>query len=319
MSRRLTLRLANGLLAVMLLVGVAAVSSLPGNASAQSASECLRQVYVQTGVDENGDPVYGWDLRDTCRNLGGDGSGSGTATCRHSSLGEVPCYDPARGWWSASWECYVSPMNPQPPPGDEAWEGNEPSDGTVYLFHCPEAADTWDVRPRFLAEPPDTPSVADLARQAMESLPLAPASIGIAPNPDGVGLVGVPVWLWTEDTAATWGPVSVSVPGPGITVTAQGNAEQIAWDMGDGTTVICEAPGTPYDPSYGGQRSPDCGHVYRRPSLDQPGGRYQITATTTWHVRWWVEPQGSGAEGEDWFVRESSTSVEIHELQVVTS
>lgn len=318
MRKRLTLRMTSLLTLAGLALG-STVGVLPDAASAQTGAGCLRQVYVQNGVDENGEPTYGYALRNVCENPGSDGSSGGTAVCQHSELGEVPCYDPDRGWWSASWECYVSPMSPQPPPGDEAWEGHAPSEGAVYLFSCPVPAGGYDVRTGFLAEAPDTPSITDLARQAMESLPLAPASIGIAPDPDGVGLVGVPVWLWTEDTAATWGPVSVSVPGPGITVTAQGNAEQIAWDMGDGTTVICEAPGTPYDPSYGGQRSPDCGHVYRRPSLDQPGGRYQITATTTWHVRWWVEPQGSGAEGEDWFVRESSTSVEIHELQVVTS
>lgn len=307
-------------LLVFLLLGVTAVASMSGHAFAQSTSECIRQVYVQTGVNEDGDPVYGWKLRNVCENPGGEGSSGGTATCRHSTLGEVPCYDEARGWWSSSWECYVSPMSPQPPPGDEAWEGHEPSEGSVYLFHCPEGFGSYDVRPRFLAEPPDTPSIADLARQAMESLPLLPPEIGIAPSPDGVGLVGLPVWLWTENPAATWGPVSVSVPGPGITVTAEGRVEQIEWDMGDGTTVVCDSAGVPYDPSYGGQPSPEgCDHIYTYPSSSQPDGRYHITATATWHVQWWVEPQGSGASGEDWFTRQSSTSVQIHELQVVTS
>ena len=289
-----------------------------GVAAAQSSPDCYEQVWTVVGEDENGNPTYGWKLINVCETPGGGGQGGGPATCEHPVRGEVPCVHPVYGWWSQSEQCWVRLAEPQPAAGDEVWEGNDPADGAIYQFACPQTAGE-SFFLRFLAQPPDVPSIAQLARQAMESLPLAPARIGTAPDPDGVGLVGVPVWLWTEDTAATWGPVSVSVPGPGITVTAQGNAEQIAWDMGDGTTVICEAPGTPYDPSYGGQRSPDCGHVYRRPSLDQPGGRYQITATTTWHVRWWVEPQGSGAEGEDWFVRESSTSVEIHELQVVTS
>jgi hypothetical protein len=170
-----------------------------------------------------------------------------------------------------------------------------------------------------LDQPPDLPSVTELAQQAMESLPLVGADIGIAPGPDGAGLVGLPVWMWTENTAETWGPVSVSVPGPGITVTAEGNATQIEWNMGDGTTVVCEGPGTPYEARYGDQHSPDCGHVYTEPSRSQPDGRYAITTTTTWHVEWWVEPRGSGAEDEDFFERPSSTTVQINELQVVTS
>jgi hypothetical protein len=111
----------------------------------------------------------------------------------------------------------------------------------------------------------------------------------------------------------------VSVPGPGITVTAEGNATQIEWNMGDGTTVVCEGPGTPYEARYGDQHSPDCGHVYTEPSRGQPDGRYAVTAITTWHVEWWVEPRGSAAEGEDFFDRDSSTTVRINELQVVTS
>ena len=172
----------------------------------------------------------------------------------------------------------------------------------------------------FLDEAPGVPSVAELAQQAMDSLPLAEPDIGIAPSPTGVGLVGLYVWMWTENTDATWGPVSVSVPGPGITVTARGEATRIDWNMGDGTTEVCNGPGTPYEARYGNQPSPTgCDHIYTEPSRLQPDGRYAITATTTWHVEWWVEPQGSAAEGEQFFDRVSSTSVRINELQVVTS
>lgn len=307
------------LLAIVLVAATCAVWIFPVSpAVAQSDQECWEWVRVVTGQDEDGNPMYGWELRNVCETPGGGGSGGGPATCSWDG-NEIPCYDPVRGWWSNSLSCYVTLADPQPPAGDPAWQGNDPADGAVYLVYCPVPAGGWRTDLEFLSEAPGLPSIADIARQAMESLPLAPASIGIAPDPDGVGLVGVPVWLWTEDTDATWGPVSVSVPGPGITVTAEGNAEQIEWNMGDGTTVVCDTPGTPYDPSYGGQESPDCGHIYTYPSQSQPDGRYPVTATTTWYVEWWVEPEGSGAGGDDVFIRESSTSVEIHELQVVTS
>jgi hypothetical protein len=300
---------------------VTALVAIPGSAVlAQSAEDCIEVVEVATGTDSNGNPTYRIDYVNVCEQGGGGGNGNrGPHICVHDTYGEFPCSDPVRGWWSSSLQCYVSPLSPQPPAGDERWEGNDPADGALYGIYCPEGFGAFDFRVEFMDEAPGVPSIAALAQQAMESLPLVGPNIGIAPNPEGTGLVGVPVWLWTENTDATWGPLPASVSVAGITVTAQGQASQIAWNMGDGTTVVCENPGRPYDPSYGAE-TPDCGHVYSYPSHSQPDGRYQVTATTTWHVEWWVEPRGSGATGEDFFERESTpVFIQIHELQVVTS
>jgi hypothetical protein len=209
----------------------------------------------------------------------------------------------------------VQLANPQPPAGDEGWEGNDPADGGVYTFACPQPNGSVTLETHFLEEAPALPSASELAQQAIGQLNLVGAQIGIAPDPDGVGLVGVPVWLWTENTAETWGPISTSVSVPGLEVTARAQATRILWEMGDGTTVECDSPGEPYRPEYG-DREPECGHVYQYPSLSQPDGRYQITAVTDWHVEWSAT---NGASGDQDFTRESSTSVEIHELQVVTS
>jgi hypothetical protein len=325
--RRIGLAVAATLLgAATLMTVVGAVPAGPApEALAQSGQDCYELRRVIVGEDENGNPMYGWRVVNVCESEGGGGDegGGGPNTCTHPTYGEFPCHDPGRGWWSSSENCYVSLVSPQPPAGDPGWEGNEPGEGgAVYVFHCPVGQSGSGMFTRetgFLAQGPDLPSVAELAQQAMDSLPLVGAEIGIAPEPEGVGLVGLNVWMWTENTDATWGPVSVSVPGPGITVTAQGQVTQIEWNMGDGTTVVCDEPGTPYDESYGDEPSPDCGHVYTEPSRDQPDGRYTITAETTWHLEWWVEPRGSGVEDEDFESRESSTSVQINELQVVTS
>lgn len=50
--------------------------------------------------------------------------------------------------------------------------------------------------------------------------------------------------------------------------------------MGDGATVTCTAPGTPYTPNYGAQPSPDCGHTYTR-----PGTLTATRATTISNIR----------------------------------
>lgn len=295
---------------------------VPPIPSARADHGCWEYARVVTGRTEGGDPAYGWELVDTCSDGGGDGDGR--SACRHTTRGAVPCHDPVWGWWSNATQCYVSWLVPQPPAGDPLWNGHDSADGGVYQLRCPGGAPTGvagaqpGIRLVFLPLAPELPTVSRIARQAMRSLPLRPAEIGVAPNPGGVGLVGVPVWLWTGNVDATWGPVSISVPGPGITVTAEGNATRIDWAMGDGHTVACDGPGTPYQARYG-DRAPECGHVYAVPSLSQPDGRYRVTATTTWRVRWWVEPRGSGAGGEDFFLRKATTSLRINELQVITS
>lgn len=306
-------------LALALPAAIGAPSVPPEPAGGQACWEYAR---VVTGRTEGGDPVYGWELVDTCPD-GGGGTGDWEAACQHTTRGEIPCHDPVWGWWSNAAQCYVSRLAPQPPLGDPLWNDHDPADGSVYQFRCPgdatgPAGAQPSTRLEFLPLAPKLPTVSQVARQAMRSLELRPADIGTAPGPDGAGLVGVPVWLWTGNVEATWGPVSISVPGPGITVTAEGNATRIEWAMGDGRTVVCDGPGTPYREGYDGS-APECGHVYAVPSGSQPDGRYRVTATTTWQVRWWVEPRGSGAEGEDFFLREASTSLRINELHVVTS
>lgn len=305
------------------MVGVLSASS-PDDAFAQSGQECYEMRRVIIGEDANGNPRYGWRLVNVCRSEGGGGSGGGGPnTCEHETYGEFPCYEQGRGWWSNTYSCYVSYLSPQPPAGHPDWDGHSADEGAVYELYCPRGtygSERYARRTEFFDEAPELPSVSQLAQQAMESLPLAEPDIGIAPDPDGAGLVGLPVWMWLENAGAAWGPVSVSVPGPGITVAARGQATQVEWQMGDGTTKVCDGPGTPYEPRYGDQPSPSgCGHVYTEPSRSQPGGRYTVTVTVSWHLEWWVEPRGSAAEGEDFQSRTSETTVRINELQVVTS
>ncbi|GAA3552169.1 hypothetical protein GCM10022222_39720 [Amycolatopsis ultiminotia] len=63
-----------------------------------------------------------------------------------------------------------------------------------------------------------------------------------------------------------------------------------AWAMGDGSTVTCIGPGTPF-PVHGDPQaaSPDCGHTYQR----SPGERFLATATVSWRITW----AGAGASG----------------------
>jgi hypothetical protein len=127
---------------------------------------------------------------------------------------------------------------------------------------------------------------AVLAQQAVDSLRL-PTPV-IAASPADMQLVRLPVWLWLE--GSSWESQSASASVPGLTVTAVAEPTQVSWSMGDGSTVVCDGPGTTrtrgMDPKAS---SPDCGHTYTQPSSN----RLRVTATVSWRVTW----SGGGASG----------------------
>jgi hypothetical protein len=217
--------------------------------------------------------------------------------------------------------CTYSLADPQPPAGDPLWQGHAPGDGAIYVKVCRGAAGRtgigitteliWSATP-----PANTLTPAQLAVEAIRELPLRGPDIGISANltPNGSGLVGLPVWMWTAVTPETWGPISRTAAVPGLSVTATAKAQRIDWNMGDGHTVTCATPGSPYNASYGAQPSPTCGHTYTAPSRTQPAGRYTVTATTTWLINW----AGGGQAGTLTVTRQSQAAVTIQELQVVT-
>src|SRR5664279_5720857 len=94
----------------------------------------------------------------------------------------------------------------------------------------------------------------------------------------------------------------------GFTVTATARLQRVAWNMGDGKTVVCHGLGTPYQDSYGKKSSPTCGHSYVRQ------GKRTVTATSYWVVEW----SGIGQAGTIPLDLKDSTNVTIGEVQVLT-
>jgi hypothetical protein len=231
----------------------------------------------------------------------------------------VPCSSPA-GYWSNSYHCYISPVEPQPPAGDPSWQGHEPGDGAVYNCYQPQTGlliTIWSQDP-----PPNSgtgPTPREVAQIAIERMRLSAINIGIAPEPgpDSIGLVGMPVWMWAQNpNAHTVGPITESAAAGGITVTATARVLHITWDMGDGTEVVCDTAGTPYKPSYGRTDSPDCGHTYTKSSAHEADDAYTVTATSSWVITW----SGAGQTGTirlDGLNR--STQIRIGEAQVLVN
>lgn len=247
-------------------------------------------------------------------------TGGGAAPVCHllGSSTAVPCSDSVFGWWSNADGCYYQRLAPPPPATDPAWAGNYP-DGAVYQSTCPGVPGSgggWVWRP---TAPPgyggQPGALAQLANEAISRLALSGPDIGLAPDPSKMGLVGLPVWMWSRVAPATWGPQSATASLPGLSVTATARAMRIVWSMGDGQDVTCDGPGTPYVRSEGQTSSPTCGYVYTSSSAGQPDATYTVTATTTWDIQW----SGSGGAGQVTQTRASSVRVRIGELQVLVS
>ncbi|MFF9818920.1 ATP/GTP-binding protein [Streptomyces sp. NPDC014006] len=161
---------------------------------------------------------------------------------------------------------------------------------------------------------PTVPQIdpAVLAQRAVDSMTLLGPAIA-SPRAAGQYTVGVPMWMWVNQSATTYGPNSASASAGGVTVTATAKVSKIVWQMGDGSAVTCTGPGTPYKASTGMTESPTCGHVYSKSSASTSGGKYRVTATSTWTVNW----EGGGETGQLSEVRQSNVQVAVGEVQVV--
>jgi hypothetical protein len=267
-------------------------------------------VYAGAGCDPRTDP---WcTVNGGGGGGGGDGGGGGGRRCTWKGQ-SVPCQDPDLGSYIGNgcyWKAIVPPPR-EPPPA-----GQDPATGAWGVESCYTApGSTWVTqRFRWMTNGAVAPSPAQLAQQALAKIHLLGARIGIAPHPDGRGAVGLPVWLWTAVTPGTWGPLSASASGGGITVAITAKASRIVWNMGDGQ-ITCDNPGTPYQAKYGFAQSPTCPYTYTTPSVTttNPNGRYTVTATTYWTVNW----TGGGQAGVLTPTSRSQTSIQIGEIEVV--
>ncbi len=253
-------------------------------------------------------------------NGGGDGSGSGGRStapqkCVLVDGTKIPCRD-GGSWWSNGWGCYVKATDPQPPKSDAIWQAN--TAGAIYDCYDPLIARNggMPLTTRWSSTPPAGPAAppdpAGLARRAIALMQLHAIRIGIVPEarPGSVGIIGMPTWMWAENRdQQTWGPITRSASAGGFTVTATATVGRVLWAMGDGATVTCTGPGTPYADSYGKKSSPTCGHTYTRQ------GTYTVRATSYWTVRW----NGLGRSGTIPLAFTDTTNITMGEAQVLNN
>lgn len=177
---------------------------------------------------------------------------------------------------------------------------DEPNgDGAWYVYKCSGSGtrDAFYRPPVWIGDAPQPggggaplPDPAQLAQRARDQLRLP--SPGIEASPPGEQLVNLPTWLWLN--RENWERVSATASVPGVSVTAVARPTKVVWRLGDGGSVTCEGPGTPYTAGGDPKRSsPDCGHIYRASSAGLSGSAYGVSATVHWAVSW----SGAGESG----------------------
>ncbi|MEU5524684.1 ATP/GTP-binding protein [Streptomyces sp. NPDC047860] len=236
------------------------------------------------------------------------GSGSGSGGQAGGSQGGSDSSD-------SRLKCKYTKIDPKPPAEHPAWKGQDLAEYDMYFRGCSEGA--FDNPDGFIIVPEGQPPVPqvdpqELAQRAVDSMTLLGPDIA-SPRAAGKYTVGVPMWMWVNQSATTYGPNTASASAGGITVTATAKVSKIVWQMGDGASVTCNGPGTPYQASEGMAQSPTCGHVYSKTSAGAKNGKFPVTATSTWTIDW----QGGGQAGQLTEIRQTNVQVAIGELQVV--
>jgi hypothetical protein len=88
--------------------------------------------------------------------------------------------------------------------------------------------------------------------------------------------------------------------------------------MGDGQTVTCRGPGTPYtasdDPA---SASPTCGYTYPVSSAGRPDGTFPVSVTITWDITW-TGTGGAGGELPPLFTT-AAVAMRVAESQTVNT
>ncbi len=137
-----------------------------------------------------------------------------------------------------------------------------------------------------------------VALQAERSMNLPSPEIGV--NPSAFSVVNLPTWLWVSPSI--WHPHSVSAEAGGVTATATATPVNAIWTMGDGASVDCAGPGTPYDQALPpANQGTDCSYTYGVSSAGQPStdgdpddGAFVVGVSVQWNVTWTSTVPGSG-------------------------
>jgi len=151
---------------------------------------------------------------------------------------------------------------------------------------------------------------AALAQQAEKQLGLGAPGIEMAPPSGSPQLVGVPTWLWIDP--GSWKTLSASASAGPVTATATATPAKVVWGLGNGQTVTCEGPGTPYVASEP-DATTDCSYTWAEP------GSFTVSATVYWSVTWTATGAPGGGNLGDVAGAPADVGVTVTESQAINT
>ena len=128
------------------------------------------------------------------------------------------------------------------------------------------------------ARPRPRPTQSTIVSQAMGALNPPRPTIHTSPSYRSGLLVQTPTWLWLPPSY--WRTYSTTIVVWGYAVTIFARPTTVRWTMGNGDSITCLGPGTPWIPGFG-EALGTCSYTYRHSSDGAAGGRYRISATVT--------------------------------------
>ncbi|TDB71993.1 hypothetical protein E1264_42145 [Actinomadura sp. KC216] len=132
------------------------------------------------------------------------------------------------------------------------------------------------------AAPPNT---FELVQSALAKKGLPVPEVHTAPN--GKTYVRMRTALWVEGfNVVQTAPVSAGAQ----TVQATAQPRSVTWNLGE-DKLVCQ--------NAGSKDGKACSYAYKRSSAGQPGGKYEITATISWHITWTCQGADCDAPGGD--------------------
>lgn len=151
-----------------------------------------------------------------------------------------------------------------------------------------------------------------LALDALASVQIAPPGIRTSPSENGRLYVQVPTWLWLDST--WWQTYEATANTGRVWSTVRATPVATTWELGDGSSVSCRGPGTPWRRGLSEDAS-SCTHTYRSSSSSQPSGTFDLEATVTLEVSWTSNATGGGTLPA--ISRSSTLDVEVGEIQAI--
>jgi hypothetical protein len=176
------------------------------------------------------------------------------------------------------------PTTENPPPDDSGGGLNTcgayylQPDGTYTVDVCDQSGNYVQTVALQPVKHRPRPTRSSVISSAMGALNPPRPTIHTSPRHRRGLLVQTPTWLWL--TPSYWRTYSTTIIVAGYVVTIFATPTVVRWNMGNGDTVTCIGPGTPWIPGFGDALS-TCNYTYRHSSDGAPGDRYRITATVT--------------------------------------